>query len=180
MGISKPDNWFWVIISFLLGGITAAFVYLLGYLLYGTGMENWGMTVVNEYTAQQAVIIPAVFAVVTFLSMLFSPIGEELFFRGMIYEVLADKLSSYKRAGFWSSIAFAAIHIPHHGIVFADRRFVSILIPIILWFGIMYLVSQLFIFARRKSGSILGAIVCHSGYILGMNLFVYHVLLAKL
>ncbi len=177
IGIKKPGNWLWLFLAFLIGMIASGAIYWLGYLLYGTGIENWGMTVVSEYSAQEEVIIPVVFVVVTFLSMLFSPIGEELFFRGMIYEVLANRLSSYKWAGFLSSISFAVIHIPHHDIIFAGKGFLDVFIPIILWSILMFLVSYLFIFTRIKSGSILGAILCHSGFIMGMNMFVYFVLM---
>ncbi len=179
IGIKKPGNWIWLVLAFLVGVISSGAIYWFGYLLYGTGVENWGMTVLNEYGTEGDVFIPVVFAVVTFLSMLFSPIGEELFFRGMIYEVLAERLSGYRWAALISSLAFAAIHIPHHDIIYAGKSFFSILIPVILWFIIMFLVSYLFIYVRIKSGSILGAILCHSGYILGMNLFVYYVLLPK-
>lgn len=178
IGIKRPGSWLWVLLSFIIGAIFAGIIYYIGYFLYGTSIENWGMTVVNEYLAAPGgVIEPAVFIIVVFLSMLFSPIGEELYFRGIIHKVLDNKLSSYKLAGFWSSLAFAIIHIPHHDIFFADQSFVSILIPLTLWVVIMFLVSYLFIYAREKSDSILGAIFCHSGYILGMNLFVYFVLL---
>lgn len=177
IGIKKPGLWLWLPLSFLLGIIAAVAFYFLGYLLFGTGIENWGMTVAREFSGQEEILIPAVFAVVTLFSMLFSPIGEELFFRGMVQEVLHERLSSYKLAGFWSSFLFAAIHLPHHEIFFSGLGFFSILIPLAIWFILMFLVSKLFIFARVKSGSIFGAIACHSGFILGMNLFVYHVLI---
>lgn len=177
IGIKKPERWLWLILSFLLGLLAAVAFYFLGYLLYGTGIENWGMTVAREFSGQEEVLMPAIFAVVTLFSMLFSPIGEELFFRGMIQEVLAERLSSDKLASFWGSFLFAAIHLPQHDIFFSGSGFFSILIPLAIWFILMFLVSILFIFARVKSGSIFGAIACHSGYILGMNLFVYHVLL---
>jgi len=177
IGVKKPERWLWLILSFLLGAIVAIAFYFIGYLLYGTGIENWGMTVAREFSDQEEVLIPVVFAVVTLLSMLFSPIGEELFFRGMIQEVLAERLTSYKLASFWGSFLFAAIHLPHHDIFFSGLGYFSIIIPLAIWFVMMYLVSILFIFARIKSGSIFGAIACHSGYILGMNLFIYHFLL---
>lgn len=187
IGIRKPKSWLWMVLSFVMGVVAAAIIYWLGFLLYGTGIENWGITVVGEYFAQEQVIIPVVFAVVTLFSMLFSPIGEELFFRGMIYEVVARRFSSRRLssrrlsgsqlAALWSSLAFALIHIPHHDIVFAHRAFTSIFVPLFLWVMLMFAVCYLFVFARRKSGSIWGAIVCHAGYILGMNLFVYFVLL---
>ena len=177
IGIKKPERWHWLILSFLLGVIVAFVFYFLGYLLYGTSVENWGMTVAREFSGQEEVLIPAVFAFVTLFSMLFSPIGEELFFRGMIQEVLAQRLSSYKLAGFWGSFLFAAIHLPHHDIFFSGPGFFRILFPLSIWFILMFLISILFIFARVKSGSIFGAIACHSGYILGMNLFVYYFLL---
>ncbi|RQD68646.1 MAG: CPBP family intramembrane metalloprotease [Tindallia sp. MSAO_Bac2] len=95
----------------------------------------------------------------------------------MIQEVLAESFSSYKLASFLGSFLFADIHLPHHDIFLFGPGFFSILIPLAIWFIMMFLVSILFIFARVKSGSIFGAIACNSGYILGMSLFVYHFLL---
>ncbi|UNC91162.1 CPBP family intramembrane metalloprotease [Candidatus Contubernalis alkalaceticus] len=180
IGIKKADNRVWLLLSFFIGVLGAGVIYWLGHLLYGTGTENWGMTVVREYSAQGEALTPGVFVVITFLSMLFSPIGEELFFRGMIHEVLAKRLSSYKWAGFLSSISFAAIHIPHYDLIFAGRGFTNTFVPMSLWFLFMFLVSYLFIYARSKSGSIFGAILCHSGYILGMNSYIYFALLSRM
>jgi uncharacterized protein len=86
-----------------------------------------------------------------------------------------SRLTSPARAAFGSTAAFALIHIPHHDIVFAGAGFVNMLVPLALWVLFMFGVSYLFLYARRQSGSILGAIVCHAGYILGMNAFVYAV-----
>lgn len=177
IGINRPTSWPWLLLSFIIGGLAAVAINLIGYLLYGTGVGNWAMASAGQYIAQGEALIPVVFAVVTLLSMLFSPIGEELYFRGIIHEVLARKLSSGKWAGFWSSVAFALIHIPHHDVVLADVGLVGMLMPLLLWSIFMFLASYLFILARNKTGSIFGAISCHSGYILGMNLFIYMVLL---
>ncbi len=177
IGIKKPGSWLWLMLSFLLGVVVAFAFYFLGYILYGTGIENWGMTVAREFSGQEEVLIPVVFAVVTLFSMLFSPIGEELFFRGMIQEVLAERLANYKLAGFWGSFLFAVIHLPPHDLFFSGTGFFSLIIPLAIWFVLMFVVSILFIFARAKSGSIFGAIACHSGYILGMNMFVNYFLL---
>lgn len=180
IGIKKPESWLWVFLSFVIGIFGSILIYYIGYLLYGTGAENWVMTVVSDYMADGEALIPGVFAVVTFMMMLFSPIGEELYFRGIIQEVLQERTSSYGRGAFWSSLLFAIIHIPHHGLVFSRTGFVNILLPILLWTIIMFLFSLMFLYARKKSGSVLGAIVCHSGYILGMNLFIYFFLLERL
>lgn len=178
IGIKKPESWSSLFLSFFIGIVAAASIYYLGYLLYGYGIENWGMSIVSEYADQGGdVFNPVVFASITFFTMLFSPIGEELYFRGIIQEILANKTGSYKSAVFLSSLSFAIIHLPHHKLFFQRQNLTNSFIPLFLWTVFMFLVSYLFMYAREKTDSIWGAILCHSGYILGMKLIVYFILL---
>ena len=181
IGITLPSSWFWTLFSFVIGFIVAFIIYWAGYLLYGTGLENWGMSVVNEYLRQgHEVVTPQIVAIVVIPAMLFSPIGEEFFYRGIIMEVLRDTFSNRKVAEILSSIAFAVAHISHYDLVFSGRPFFEVFMPMLLFVVLMFFLSYVFIFARQKSGSIWGAVIAHAGSMLGLHLAVYFSILSTL
>jgi hypothetical protein len=106
--------------------------------------------------------------------MIFSPIGEEFFFRGMSQEAFADKWGS-NRATFIEASFFGATHLAHHGLVATavGWKFVP---SGLVWVVLMMAVSYLLAFMRSKSGSIWGAVVCHSGFNLGMMMSIIYLL----
>jgi len=117
-----------------------------------------------------------VFFITTMPSMIFSPIGEELFFRGMIHET-ARKNTNEKAAIVTNSLAFALVHIMHYGFVI-DGSNVSYLFGAgSVWILLMFALSILFTICRKKSGSIFPAMVAHSSFNLVMCLTTFFILL---
>lgn len=54
---------------------------------------------------------------------------------------------------------------------------VLLIIPAILWVFLMFITSRIFIICKKKTGSILGAIISHAGFNLTMMYFIfYHIL----
>ncbi len=107
--------------------------------------------------------------------MTFSPIGEELFFRGIVHSSFAESMDE-KKASLIDSSAFALVHISHFGLVFTNQQWKFLFIPAILWVMGMFLVSVLFFVCRKYSGSILGAITCHASFNLGMIYCIFYLL----
>ena len=105
--------------------------------------------------------------------MTFSPIGEELFFRGIVHSSF-EKSIGEKKASIVDSCAFALTHISHFGLVFINNQWNFFMIPTIIWVTSMYLVSRLFFTFRKYSGSILGAMICHSAFNLGMIYCIFY------
>ena len=99
--------------------------------------------------------------------MTFSPIGEELFFRGIVHASFAKSIGE-KKAGIVDGSAFAITHISHFGLVFLNGQWNFLIIPTLIWVTGMFLVSLLFFAFKKYSGSILGAILCHAAFNLGM------------
>jgi len=68
----------------------------LGYLIYGHGVENWYANIGNNYktmmdiSAMSFVMLNLIF---TIPAMLFSPIGEEIFFAVCCKKTIEQKLS---------------------------------------------------------------------------------------
>ena len=107
--------------------------------------------------------------------MIFSPIGEEFLFRGLIHSSFAKSIGNSK-ASIIDSSAFALTHISHFGLVFINNEWNLFALPTIIWVLCMFLVSILFYFFRRKSKSILGAIICHSTFNLGMIYCIFYLM----
>lgn len=107
--------------------------------------------------------------------MVFSPIGEELFFRGIVHSSFAKSIGDTK-ASLVDSLAFSLTHISHFGLVFINCKWMFLEIPTLIWVSSMFLVSVLFFILRKYSGSILGSIICHSAFNLGMIYCIFYLL----
>ncbi len=107
--------------------------------------------------------------------MTFSPIGEELFFRGIVHSSFATSLGD-KKASILDSFAFAITHISHFGLVFINNEWAFYKTPTLIWVLSMFLVSVLFFIFKKHSGSIWGAVVCHAAFNLGMIYCIFYLL----
>lgn len=178
IGWRKPAKPGWLLIALLTGLAFSLVLHLLGQALYGTGLENWYVYIARSYrvapdlTAQDKLIYFSIFALT---GMSFSPIGEELFFRGIVHSSFVRSLG-HQRASLADATAFALVHLSHFGIVFLDGRWQFFPLPALLWVLSMFLVSLLFFTFRQRSGSILGAILCHAGFNLGMIYAIFYLL----
>ena len=105
--------------------------------------------------------------------MVFSPVGEELFFRGIVHSSFAKSIGD-KKASVVDSLAFSLTHISHFGLVFINDRWDFLATPTLIWVLSMFLVSVLFFVFRKYSGSILGAMICHSAFNLGMIYCIFY------
>lgn len=178
IGIRKPDNLVWVLSGFLLGVVASLLIYIIGVAFFGKSSENWYVTIMNSFNKDNLIesIKPNIglFLLISFPSMIFSPIGEEFFFRGMIQDSYAAEVGNQK-ATLIDAAFFGVTHLAHHGLILQDGilRFYP---SSILWVLLMVLVSILFSFIRNKSGSIWGAVVCHAGFNLGMMGCIFYLL----
>lgn len=180
IGIVKTKERRYLIYSLLIGAIICLPVYLLGTGLYGMSENNWFVYISRSYSGA----LPAdfgnerffYFALFAGISMIFSPIGEELMYRGFIHQCFEDKYGP-KRASQIDSLAFALTHLAHFGILFTAAGWVFRPVPALLWIICTYFVSRVFFFCKQKSASIGGAILCHAGFNLAMNYFIFYCIL---
>ena len=180
IGIRKPKSGLGILIGILVGGGFCAIVWLLGDMLYGTTVNNWLVYISNSYSLPQDIDWEAqqftFFMIFGITSMIFSPIGEELMYRGGIHRCFSDSLGEHG-ASYVDSAAFAITHLAHFGILFVDNSWEFRVIPALLWVILMFLASRIFFFAKQRSGSILGAILSHACFNLTMTYFIfYHIL----
>jgi hypothetical protein len=176
IGITKPKKYNWLLIAFAIGLIASILLYFLGQSLFGNTYENWYQYIGKSYkipTGIDAHNKAIMFAIMALTGMTFSPIGEELFFRGIVHASFAKSIGE-KKASIVDSLAFALTHISHFGLVFVNSQWDFYTIPAILWVASMFLVSVLFFISKRRTGSLLGAMICHSAFNLGMIYCIFY------
>jgi len=181
IGLKRPKNIKWLFHSFLLGISACTIIFFLGKYLYQDTIENWFVYISNSYRSipvnglkgDNKQIYFAIFAVI---GMTFSPIGEELLYRGLIHQSFVPKFGN-NMASILDSLAFATVHLAHFGIVYASSNLKILFIPSILWMTLMFLTSRLFYYCKCKTESIYGAIISHAGFNFAMTYYIfYHIL----
>jgi len=178
IGMTGTGNYKLLLLAFVSGLAISILIYYLGEMLYGDSYQNWYQYIGNSYK------IPAginendkavMFVIMALTGMTFSPIGEELFFRGIVHSSFARSIGE-KKASIVDSTAFALTHISHFGLVFVNSKWQFLALPTLLWVLGMFLVSMLFLRFKKHSGSLLGAIVCHSAFNLGMIYCIFYLM----
>jgi len=178
IGITKPKNYRWLLIGFSIGLILSLIFFYLGDYLYGDTFNNWYNYIGRSYNiptkiGQDDKLV--LFLIMAFTGMFFSPIGEELFFRGIVHSSFAKSIG-HKKASIVDGSAFALTHISHFGLVFIGGNWDFLVLPTIIWVLGMFITSVFFFVSKFNSGSILGAILCHSGFNLGMIYCIFYLL----
>lgn len=178
IGITKSAKYKWILVAFISGLLFSLLLFSLGQFLYHDSYENWYNYIGKSYNIPQGINShdKAIFFIITSLTgMIFSPIGEEFFFRGIVHTSFASSVGE-KHASLIDSSAFALTHVSHFGLVFINGQWKFLIIPTIIWVLCMFFVSILFIRFKRLSGSILGAIICHAAFNLGMTFCIFYLL----
>ena len=180
IGLRKTKKRRSLVYSFLIGIVICIPVFLLGYLLYGTEDSNWFVYISRSYSGGLPKDLTNVkhlyFAIFALISMVFSPIGEELMYRGLIHQCFEGKYG-HKKASEIDSTAFALTHLAHFGILFTASGWIFRPIPAFLWVVCTFFVSRVFFLCKQRSDSLLGAILCHAGFNLAMTYFIFYFIL---
>ncbi|GLB50638.1 CPBP family intramembrane glutamic endopeptidase [Neptunitalea lumnitzerae] len=178
IGLRTPKSIFTLLLALLAGIVFSVVLYFIGDLLYGGSYENWYEYIGKSYAIPENITADAkrtMFIIMAITGMIFSPIGEELFFRGIVHFSFAKSVGD-RKASFIDSAAFAITHISHFGLVFIAGGWDFYFVPTLLWVSSMFLVSLLFFKMKQLTGSIWGAVLCHSGFNLGMIYSIFYLL----
>jgi membrane protease YdiL (CAAX protease family) len=178
IGIKRPARYSWLLVAFGAGLLVSLLLYFLGQNLYGNTYENW-----YHYIGRSYKIPPGInpenkrilFAIMAITGMTFSPVCEELFFRGIVHSCFARSAGD-KNASLADSSAFALTHISHFGLVFVSNQWQLLLFPTLIWVSGMFVVSLLSFTFKKYTGSILGAIIFHAAFNLGMIYCIFYLL----
>ena len=177
IGLKKPNKRNWLFFGLIIGLLYSLLVFLLGYILFNDSINNWFVNIGSQYLPAEGEDWGidgkfSLFLMVTIPSIIFSPIGEEIFFRGLIHNSVKIKWNE-KTATIVNGLAFAGIHILHHGIIRYNTRFHFLIISGILFFLLMLVFSWLCTLLKNKSDSLYPAIICHTAFNLMMNITLF-------
>lgn len=174
---TSKSRWFYGL-ALLVGLMAALLCYVLGRALFETSFDNWYVTIQNAYRKA----VPAgnqsklsLFLIITVPALIFSPIGEEIYFRGFLQEALITRFS-YSLSIIVESLFFGVVHLFHHGLSFANHQLIFRPVSGSVWVLLMFLTACLFAWLKRKSGSIYPAIVAHAAFNLTMNVCIFYAL----
>jgi membrane protease YdiL (CAAX protease family) len=174
IGLKFPTNGAWFAAALALGLAAASACFLLGYQLYGATADNWFVSVARSYARHPggADSLLQLHLSFTVAACLFSPIGEELFFRGFLQKVLEQRASP-KVSTHLQSALFALVHLCHHGILVTAAGLALLPASGTLWVLLMFALSWLFSWLRRASDSLLPAVLAHAAFNATMNSFIF-------
>ncbi|MES2899866.1 MAG: CPBP family intramembrane glutamic endopeptidase [Pseudomonadota bacterium] len=174
IGLRRAARLLWYPIAIGVGAGWALVCYLLGTLLFGAGAEHWFVTVAQTYRAYPVASFSKVelHLMFTIPAVLFSPIGEEIFFRGYLQKVFEP---GYGRAGSACSQSslFGAVHLLHHGLVITAAGLTLLPASAALWVALMSGFALLSSWLRLASKSLLPAMLGHAAFNAAMNALIF-------
>lgn len=159
----------------LAGAACAVVIHVLFAAVFGLGAQH-AYSSIRDWMFS-GVAVPdvdgwIVFAIFATPGLIFSPIGEEFFCRGVL-----AKLGSYAH-GRWLEVVlpasvFSALHIMHHGLARDGAGWVFMPASGALWVAAMFLTSVVFSLARMHTRSIWTAVFCHASFNLVMTAVIF-------
>lgn len=177
IGMVRPDRLVGLAAALLVGGFCCAVLIVSAGAPFGPGDANAFVYIAGTYAGlpspmddQTRLILFLVFATI---GMTFSPIGEELFYRGLIHETFVRRLGD-GRAAVVDASAFAVVHLAHFGLVWRAAGWTFLPAEALWWVGGLFATGLAFSWARRASGSIIGAIIAHAGFNLAMTAWIFY------
>ena len=173
MGLKKSTHSWWLLWGFLLGCGMCLVLFAFTRLAFGLEISNPFVYIASLANTENSSGI--YFLIYMIIVMTFSPIGEELFYRGVVHQAFKEKLGENK-ASIIESAAFALTHLAHFGIVYAAGNWVLLPLPALIWLVCMFFTCMVFNLVRRGSGSIVGPILTHAGFNFGMGFLIFYAL----
>ncbi len=160
------------------GAAFAAGAFALCWGLFADQASNPFVSVRDSYFSGAALPplgVAGLFMLFTIPALIFSPVGEEIFCRGVIWRRIS--LLAGPAAGVATSAAvFASLHLLHHGLLVEAGAIGFRWGSGLTWFALMFTVSILFSALRAWGGTIWVAVIAHAGFNLAMNAAIFTVL----
>lgn len=174
IGIKRTAKPRFYAIGMAAGVFGAALCFGLGMLLFGHSADNWFVSIAGSYRPQAPPGLSQLQLHLFFTvpACLFSPIGEEIFFRGFLQRVLEQHFSKRTSTAAEAGL-FALVHLCHHGIAASATGFRFLPLSGALWVGLMFGLSLAFAWLRKRSDSVLPAIASHAAFNATMNAFIF-------
>jgi len=161
-----------------MGAAAALICFGVGILLFGSTRDNWFVTIGNSYRSimdTSHFSIAMLHAVFTVPALIFSPIGEEIFFRGLLQRTLEEHFD-IQASTILECAAFGLVHLCHHGLLRTAAGIVLLPASGALWVALMFLTALLFARIRKRTGSIYPSMASHAAFNLTMNIVIFSTL----
>lgn len=175
IGLVRPMRYAWFAPSIALGALAAFACFALGNIAFGSSEDNWFVSIARNYRdtiPHQGFTTLQLFLMATVPALLFSPIGEEIFFRGLLQRALEERFSL--RASTWiEALFFGLVHLCHHGLLATSAGIRLLPLSGALWVALMFCVALMFAWLRHRSGSLLPAMAAHASFNLAMNVCIF-------
>lgn len=174
IGIRRPRRRGWIGIAGLAGLGALATCAAVAWLVFGDGSSNWLVLHGEMLQRIRASMPPSLDPVTTFWlvtapAMLFSPLGEEILYRGFLQEACGRRWGA--RAGLLiPACAFAAVHLAHYGLDPVDPALIGVWIPSML--GVALLLGWL----ARRYESLAPPVLAHAAFNLAMSWYALRLL----
>lgn len=180
IGLRRPERAGAWLPAIGLGALASLVCFGIGAVLFARGPDNWFVSIANNYrsvmdTAGMSML--TLHLVFTLPALLFSPVAEEIFFRGILQRTLeqhlSDRTSTVIECG-----AFGVVHLCHHGLVMGAAGLGWLPLSGSLWMMLMFTTALMFAWIRKRSGSLYPAIAAHAAFNLTMNALIFAALWA--
>lgn len=160
--------------ALVFGVAAASLCHLIGYGLFGTGADNWYVSVANSFRAQPTPGLSTLqlYLIFTIPGILFSPFGEEIFFRGVLQRALETRFSA-RTSTLIEAGWFGAAHLIHHGLLVTAACLSLRWTSAPLWLLLMTGLSIGFAWLRKKAGAVWPAVAAHAAFNATMNAFIF-------
>lgn len=178
IGLKRPARFGSLGTAFLLGAAAAIVCFALGIALFDHTRDNWFLTIADTYrktmdtTGFSKILLHLVF---TAPALIFSPFGEEIFFRGVFQQSLEGRLGG-KGGTVVECAVFGIIHLCHHGILKTATGLTILPLSGAIWMVLMFCTGFLFAGIRKRSDSLWPAILSHMAFNLAMNWIIFSLL----
>lgn len=175
IGLKIPEKSFQYVEAIACGFAASFLCFLFGYFLFGSEVDNWYVNIGNSFKAvmdTSGMSFWMLMLIFTVPAVLFSPIGEEIFYRGVLQKTLEQKLTVFSSTVIECCL-FAVIHLVHHGIIRTTAGLTFLPVSGGLWMVQMFFVALMFALLRKRSGSIYVAILSHMVFNVTMNTTIF-------
>lgn len=176
LGLRKPTSCQSYFTAVVLGSMAAFVCYIVGISIFQLTPDNWYVTIKTFYLDNPAYDntspIWQTFLIFSLPALIFSPVGEEIFFRGFLQESL--KLNFSERTSTLIECAcFGVIHLFHHGLVSNKGRIIFFPLSGLIWALLMASLAFVFVQIRKHSNSLYPAMASHAAFNLSMNVIIF-------
>ncbi len=174
IGLRRPSRPRWLLWGPLLGALAAIVIGLIALLLFEWSPDNWyvsfGQTMLRDH--RLAGLAPVTLAITLGIpAAVFSPVGEELFFRGLLHTAI-ETVAGRMVALVTTAVSFGVIHLFHHGLALTGDGIQILAVSGSIWLVLVMGLSLLFTLCRTRSGSIWPSVASHAAFNVAMVIFI--------